>query len=117
MSASRVVIVSVALSRPACAARTTGRLGGSVAAPTARAALRRPPVTLRPPRAAGWSTVALMRSASAEPRRPTCAATRAAAPATYGEAIEVPSRDWYVEVGYVERIAWPGAKRSTVLAP
>ena len=58
-----------------------------------------------------------MRSASAEPRRPSCAATSAAVPATYGEAIEVPSRYWYVEVGYVEKIAWPGAKRSTVLAP
>ena len=77
----------------------TGCVGASVAAPTARAALRRPPVTLRPLRAAGWSTVALIWLASAAPRRPSSSATSAAVPATYGEAIEVPSSGAYVDVG------------------
>ena len=117
MSASRVDIVSVALLAAGLGGRDH-RLGrrvgrgadgaGGVEAPAgdAEAAQGRGVVDRR------LDLVGERGAAQAE-----LAATSAAVPATYGEAIEVPSRYWYVDVGYVERIAWPGAKRSTVLAP
>src|SRR5215216_3030568 len=90
---------TVASPTPPAAVTLTVRLGASTGAPTG-------------------STVDLSCAAIWAPDSDGLrAATSAAAPATKGVAMDVPSMDAYWESLYVERMSTPGAKRSTVPAP
>jgi hypothetical protein len=80
--------VTLATERSATVSGAT-RSSGSSEAPTARRALRRPPVTVSPARLGTGSTVARICALVSSTLMPgNCAMTRAAVPATCGAAIE-----------------------------
>ena len=87
-------------------------------APTARAALTRPPVTTLPRSESSLSTVLKRRSRSSfTVRFGSTESTSAATPATKGVAIEVPECSSYAPSSQVLRISLPGAARWTLFAP
>ncbi len=85
---------------------------------TAAAAFRRPPLTAFPASAATGSADASSACLRCAALHAGCAeATSAAAPATCGVAIEVPLIAPKPPPRWADVIDWPGANRSTVVAP
>src|SRR5438094_3589418 len=86
-------------------------------AATARPTFRRPPVIVRPASAGIGSTVFSNRFLTAAVLAVQRESTSAAAPDTWGVAIDVPLKYAYVAPGIVESTCTPGAPRWTVAAP
>src|ERR1051325_3849613 len=97
---------------------TESAKSGPSGAPRAFAALRRPPVMVRPARLGIGSTLLRIASLSwAVVRLGEWARTSAATPDTCGVAMDVPLKYEYEEPGTVERTLTPGAPRWTVVGP
>ena len=97
-----------------------GADGAGVVPPNHTPRFNRPPVTVTP----DIDEVGVDEADCRIAARVCCAVTpglralyNAAAPVTFGVAIDVPLNDAYVPLGVVDQIPLPGAPRSTVVAP